>query len=132
MSRPPPRSRACTGPTVVASSPVPSQALEITPVRTQRFNWMSCSRARSSAAYSSSLPSAPSVEAIAARSGVPSIVARYARTRAGSGFQSMYSGGSKAGKRFTGSPHFSFSLSLANSPPSYPNVRASANSSAVL
>src|SRR2546422_1529031 len=30
-----PRSSACTGPTVVASSPVPSQALEMTPVRTQ-------------------------------------------------------------------------------------------------
>src|SRR5947199_6359535 len=101
-----PRSWARTAPTVVASSPVPSQALEITPVRTQRFNWMSCSRPRSSPAYSSTLASAPSVEAIAARSGVPSIVARNARTSAGSGFQSTYSGGSKAGKRFTASPSF--------------------------
>ena len=33
-----PRSSACTGPTVVASSPVPSHALEITPVRTQRLS----------------------------------------------------------------------------------------------
>src|SRR5439155_1339251 len=47
-----PRSSACTGPTVVASSPVPSHALEMTPVLTQRFSWMSCSRARSSPAYS--------------------------------------------------------------------------------
>src|SRR6266508_2567090 len=39
MSRP--RSSACTGPTVVASSPVPRHALESTPVRTQRFSSMS-------------------------------------------------------------------------------------------
>ena len=32
------RSSACTGPIVVASSPVPSHALEITPVRTQRLS----------------------------------------------------------------------------------------------
>src|SRR5436189_298746 len=45
-----PRSRAWTGPTVTASSPVPNHALEITPVRTQRFSWMSCRRARSGVA----------------------------------------------------------------------------------
>src|SRR5690348_17539407 len=46
-----PGRRACTGPTVVASSPVPSHALEITPVRTQRLSWVSWSRARSKPAY---------------------------------------------------------------------------------
>src|SRR5437879_1411938 len=94
-----PRSSACTGPTVVASSPVPSHALEITPVRTQRCNWMSCSRARSSPAYSASWPSAERPETTAARSGSASIVARYALTRAGSGFQLTYSGGSNGGNR---------------------------------
>src|SRR3989441_1056845 len=94
-----PRSSACTGPTVVASSPVPSHALEITPVRTQRCNWMSCSRARSSPAYSASLASAERPETTAARSESASIVARYACTSAGSGFQLTYSGGSNGGDR---------------------------------
>src|SRR2546428_12824382 len=94
-----PRSSACTGPTVVASSPVPSHALEITPVRTQRCNWMSCSRARSSPAYSASLASAERPETTAARSESASIVARYACTSAGSGFQLTYSGGSNGGNR---------------------------------
>src|SRR5213594_2539373 len=96
-----PRSRACTGPTVVASSPVPSQALESTPVRTQRLSWMSWSRARSRPAYSSSFASGESRATTAARSGSRSTVARNWRTSAGSGFQSTYSGGSNAGKRFT-------------------------------
>src|SRR3989454_10809455 len=94
-----PRSSACTGPTVVASSPVPSHALEITPVRTQRCNWMSCSRARSSPAYSASLASGERPETTAARSESASIVARYAFTSAGSGFQLTYSGGSNGGNR---------------------------------
>src|SRR5712691_3376034 len=94
-----PRSSACTGPTVVASSPVPSQALEITPVRTQRLSWMSCNRARSRPAYSSSLSSVDSAATIFARSGFCSMVARNARTTAGSAFHSTYSGGSNAGKR---------------------------------
>src|SRR2546425_6953976 len=94
-----PRSSACTGPTVVASSPVPSHALEITPVRTQRCNWMSCSRARSSPAYSASLASGESAETTAARSESASIVARYAFTSAASGFQLTYSGGSNGGNR---------------------------------
>ena len=123
-----PRSSACTGPTVVASSPVPSQALEITPVRTQRCSWMSCSRARSRPAYSPSLSSLESRETSAARSGLCSIVSRKRRTSAGSAFQSTYSGGSNAGKRFN---YFSFSLILENRPPSWVAVRASANSSAV-
>src|SRR6266540_138427 len=97
-----PRSSACTGPTVTASSPVPSHAFEMTPVRTQRFNWMSCSRARSRPAYRSSFRSAGSAATIRARSGSPSTAARNARTSCGSGFQSTYSGGSKAEKRFTG------------------------------
>src|SRR3989454_5191197 len=92
-----PRSSACTGPTVVASSPVPSHALEITPVRTQRCNWMSCSRARSSPAYSASLASGERPETTAARSESASIVARYAFTSAASGFQLTYSGGSNGG-----------------------------------
>src|SRR5437867_1870075 len=96
-----PRSRACTGPTVVASSPVPSQALESTPVRTQRLSWMSWSRARSRPPYSSSFASGESRATTAARSGSRSTVARNWRTSAGSGFQSTYSGGSNAGKRFT-------------------------------
>src|SRR3989454_4551755 len=94
-----PRSSACTGPTVVASSPVPSHALEITPVRTQRCSWMSCSRARSSPGYSASLASGERPEATAARSESASIVARYAFTSAGSGFRLTYSGGSNGGNR---------------------------------
>src|SRR6266496_3225841 len=96
-----PRSSACTGPTVVASSPVPSHALEITPVRTQRFSSMSWRRARSRPRYNWSLASGVRVDTIPARSGSLSIVARNARTSAGSGFQSTYSGGSNAGNRFT-------------------------------
>src|SRR5438034_9665445 len=60
---------------------------------------MSCSRARSSPAYSPSLVSTARPATTAARSGSRSIVSRKARTRAGSGFHSTYSGGSKAGKR---------------------------------
>src|SRR6266705_1319260 len=96
-----PLSSACTGPTVVASSPVPSHAFESTPVRTQRLSWMSCSRARSRPAYRASLASVGRRATAAARSVSRSIVARYARTRSPSGFQSTYSGGSNAGKRFT-------------------------------
>src|SRR3989442_430345 len=94
-----PRSSACTGPTVVASSPVPSHALEMTPVLTQRFSWMSCNRARSNPAYSARWSSSSSCSTIARRSASPSTVPRNARTSAGSGFQSTYSGGSNAGKR---------------------------------
>src|SRR2546429_32869 len=82
-----PRSRACTGPTVVASSPVPSQALESTPVRTQRLSWMSWSRARSRPAYSSSFASGESRATTAARSASRSTVVRNWRTSAGSGFE---------------------------------------------
>src|SRR6266480_3015447 len=96
-----PRSNACTGPTVVASSPVPSHALEMTPVRTQRFSSMSWSRARNRPRYSWSLASGVRAATIAARSGLLSTVDRKPRTSAGSGFQSTYSGGSKAGNRFT-------------------------------
>src|SRR5438552_4223245 len=95
-----PRSSACTGPTVVASSPVPSHALEITPVRTQRCNWMSCSRARSRPAYRAVWSSDERRATSATRSGACSIVSRKRRTSGGSAFQSTYSGGSNAGKRF--------------------------------
>src|SRR6266496_1777423 len=96
-----PRSSACTGPTVVASSPVPSHALEMTPVRTQRFSSMSCRRARSRPRYNWSLASGVRADTIDARSGSLSMLARNARISAGSGSQSTYSGGSKAGNRFT-------------------------------
>src|SRR5262245_1161440 len=96
-----PRSNAWTGPTVVASSPVPSHAFEITPVRTQRLSWISCRRARSRPRYSSSLVSGVSAATISARSGFASMVDRKPRTNVGSGFQLTYSGGSKAGNRFT-------------------------------
>src|SRR5713226_8467361 len=105
MSRP--RCNACTGPTVVASSPVPSHALEMTPVRTQRFSWTSCSRARSKPAYKPRLASCGRRETRAARSGFSSMVRRYARTRAGSGCHSTYSGGSNAGKRCIGESYSS-------------------------
>src|SRR5207247_2355266 len=94
-----PRFSACTGPTVVASSPVPSHALEMTPVLTQRFSWMSCSRARSSPAYSARWASSAICSMIPRRSASRSTVSRNARTSAGSGCHSTYSGGSKAGKR---------------------------------
>src|SRR6185503_7554503 len=94
-------SRANTGPTVVASSPVPSHALEITPVRTQRLSSMSCRRARSRPWYSRSLESGVREATMRDRSGSVSIVDRKAFTSLGSGFQSTYSGGSNAGNRFT-------------------------------
>ncbi|PYP12052.1 MAG: hypothetical protein DMD59_01125 [Gemmatimonadetes bacterium] len=96
-----PRSSAWTGPTVVASSPVPSHAFEMTPVRTQRFSSMSCSRALSRPRYNSSFFSRDNSPTTPARSASASIVDRKARTSAGSGFQSTYSGGSNAGNRFT-------------------------------
>src|SRR5262245_1737830 len=101
-----PRSSACTGPTVVASSPVPSHAFEMTPVRTQRFSSMSCRRPRSRPPYNRSLESGVRAATTAARSALSSIVERKPRTSAGSGFQSTYSGGSKAGNRFTSREFF--------------------------
>ena len=45
-----PRLSACTGPTVAASSPVPSHAFEITPCFTNRLSATSISRVRTSPA----------------------------------------------------------------------------------
>src|ERR1044072_12402 len=120
-----PRSSACTGPTVVASSPVPSHALEITPVRTQRFSSMSCSRARSRPRYSWSLASGVRAETIEARWGGFSIVARNALTSFGSGFQSTYSGGSNAGNRFTSRKLF-LELAEESAPSAAPRRRGGA------
>src|SRR5580765_5186562 len=74
---------------------------------------MSWSRARSRPRYSSSLASRESAWTMVARSSSASIVWRNPRTSAGSGFQSTYSGGSKAGNRFTSRESF---LELAEEP----------------
>ena len=95
-------SSARTFPTVTASSPVPSHAFEMTPVRTHRFSPMSCSRVRRRSRYSERRSDSVSARTMAARSGSRSGVCANSATSCGSGAQLTYSGGSKAGYRFMG------------------------------
>ncbi len=87
-------SSACTGPTVAASSPVPSHAFEITPVLTQRFSVTSWSLVRSKPAYSSSRKASSSVSISSRRAASARAVSPNAVTSAGSAFHETYSGGS--------------------------------------
>ena len=87
-------SRACTGPTVVASSPVANHAFDITPCLTHRWSMTSWRRVRSMPRYRPSRCSAPRPSTTAFRSGSRSHVSANSRTSSGSACQWRYSGGS--------------------------------------